>query len=126
MNMRILLYENIADDEPSLRSVLEELGATVCHCRDRMALLEQVVGFRPRVIVYMMRAGSPADGSMLEMLRRLAPGVPLAVAVDRETPGARRIERDLAPIWIGLRSATAELCGALRAALSPGRSRAAG
>lgn len=125
MNMRILLYESADDDQQSLRSALEGLGAEVALCRDRMALLEQLMTFHPRVIVYLMAAGCPADSSMLEMLRRLAPGVPLAVAVDRETPAGRRIERDLALTWFGLRSATAELCEALRPALS-GRTRAAG
>lgn len=124
MQTRILLYENVADDEPSLAPVLEGLGASVACCRDRMCLLEQLLDFRPRVIAYVLRAGLPADLSMLEMLRRLAPGVPLLVLADQESAETRQIERDLRPLWLGTREGLAGLPGALRAAIAGGAGRA--
>ncbi len=118
MDIRILLYENVAGGQPSLAPALEALGATVACCRDRMCLLEQLLGFRPRLIAYALEAGSPADRSMLEMLRRLAPGVPLVILTDERTPETRRIENDLRPLWLGTREELAGLPERVRDAFS--------
>jgi hypothetical protein len=118
MEARILLFESRRDDEPSLAPRLEALGARLAACRDRMCLLEQLLGFAPRVVVYAMGKGAPADRAMLEMLRRLAPGVPLAIVTGDAEPETVRLEQELRPLWIGAPDHLEELAAALKAALS--------
>ncbi len=119
MEPRILIYESRGGDDPPLSQMLPGEGLRVYTCRDRMSLLEEVIRFRPRLVVYGLDAGAPADVSMLELLHRLAPGIPVALVASADTSESRRLARDLRPVYYGVRPlAPDDLEEALRTTLS--------
>jgi len=118
---RTLVYECfLGGDHPSVDFLAAE-GFEVVSFDDFDRLLEQVVTRRPRVLVYGLRPDSPQDVGMLQLLKRVAPDLPLVLLATEGSLATQRQVQSLRPVYYAVCPVeSAELREAVQAALSRG------
>lgn len=116
---QVMVCDPSTEQLPSIGSALEGQGFQILSCADGNALLEQVVQHRPAVVVYGLRPSGQEDMGVLQLLRRVAPDLPLVLVAAEESLVTQKLVQDLRPIYYAVRPLdAAELIEAVRAALA--------
>jgi two-component system nitrogen regulation response regulator GlnG len=121
----VLIFDRYCSLDRDALAALEECGFQVVTCRTSRNLLEEVVQHAPRVVVFELRPDSTEDLGVLQLVRRVAPDVPLILLAAEGSLDTQRLVQSLRPIYYAVCPIEpAELCEAVTAALSrprPGR-----
>lgn len=97
---RILVYESRLGCE-ECRSQLEKEGREIILCRDREGLVDSLLERRPDAVVYVL-GELAADLTVLSLLRRSGPTLPIIVIGGSSNLVARRSVQDLKPTYFGV------------------------
>jgi DNA-binding NtrC family response regulator len=89
------------------------------HCCPAVeSVIEEVVRRRPEVVVYELRAQCPSDLAVLQLLKRVAPEVPLVLIACAGSLNQERVVRELRPVYYAVQPAEPEeILDAVHAAL---------
>jgi DNA-binding NarL/FixJ family response regulator len=109
----------IAADDPGIGR-LRRKGWSVRRCSPEENLLDQVIQFRPRAVVYHVR--SSADLGILRLLRRIDPALPLILVTQLVELAEQRLLQSVRPTFVAVAPAEAdEIVQALENALASPR-----
>jgi DNA-binding response OmpR family regulator len=104
---------------------LEEAGIDPLRCRDPKALVEATARQLPDLVICDLAIGNREDIFMLELLRRVAPAVPLILVASEGSLVTQRLVQGLRPIYYMVGPVEGpELREAVEAALARRRPRA--
>jgi DNA-binding response OmpR family regulator len=78
---------------------LQTIGIEPLRCRDPKALLEEAVRHSPDVVICDLAVGSREDIFLLELLRRVAPVVPLILVASGGSLVTQRLVQGLRPMY---------------------------
>jgi len=94
-------------------------GLELISCTDSESLLEEVVQHRPEALICGLKPDAQQDFSLLRLVKRAAPKLPLVLIASEGSLHAQRLAQDLRPIYYAVRPVeVSELRDAVRAALS--------
>jgi DNA-binding NtrC family response regulator len=96
--MRILVCEDSVHDEGSLCRLLDGGADDVVYCGDSAETLERVALHRPDLVIYALRTHGDGELGMLNLLRYVAPEVPLVVVTGDLSLEARSRLQALRPL----------------------------
>jgi len=96
---RKLIYECFPNAEHPSLDFLRSEGFEIDSFDDFDLLLEQVMRRRPRAVVCGLRPRSPQDVGMLQLLRRVAPDLPLVLLATESSLRAQRQVQSLRPVY---------------------------
>jgi two-component system nitrogen regulation response regulator GlnG len=115
----VLVVDRSSSLDHDAFAALEQRGFHVVTCRTSGNFMEEVVQHAPRVVVYQLRADSSEDLGVLQLMRRVAPDVPLILLAAEGSLDTQRLVQSLRPIYYAVSPIEpAELCEAVTAALS--------
>ena len=115
----VLLYEGGPGPEFGVRSLLDHEAYHLATCADGASLLEGLMAQRPDAVVYVLRPDCPQDLAILQLLRRLAPALPIVVLSNQASLDLRRIVQNLRPIYYAVAPVEAtEIRAAVHSALA--------
>ena len=115
---RIVVYECCPGETDHVPAMLEGEAYEVVACADGERLLEAVVERPAQVVVFELRGESHADLRLLQLFRRVAPGVPLILVANNASLEIHRLVQELRPIYYAVWPVEpAELRDAVHAAL---------
>ena len=122
----VLLYECCPEGEVRVHSLLEQEGYELTACEDGEQLLEAAMKQRPDAVVYVFKKECSEDLGVLQLLRRLAPTVPIVVLANATSLRLQRLVQHLRPIYYAVAPVDpVEIRSAVQSALNR-RSSAAG
>lgn len=89
------------------------------HCCPAVeSVIEEVVRHRPEVVVYELRTHCQSDLAVLQLLKRVAPEVPLVLIACAGSLNEERVVRELRPVYYAVQPADPEeILDAVHAAL---------
>ncbi len=121
----VLLCEHcLAPDDPAVAR-LEADGHTIVHCKDSEDLIEHALRERPGAVICQIGHGDHQMG-VLNLLRRVAPDLPLILISDPASLEDQRALQSLRPTYFALTPVEPdELVAAVRAAFRRPASRKA-
>lgn len=96
---RVLLCEREAAGATPIYAALGEVGIEPTRCRDPKALLEEAVRRPADVVICDVAIGNREDLFMLELLRRVAPAVPLILVASEGSLVTQRLVQGLRPMY---------------------------
>ena len=96
---RIVVYECCASGGVSLAGLLEGEGRVVDVCLDAESLLDRVCTRHADAIVAVLRRECRSDFGVLQLLRRLAPGMPIIFVATDTTLQVESVARELQPLY---------------------------
>lgn len=119
---RILIHEPV-ENLGACRSLLSGIGQEIITCKDREALVEALADRRPDVLVYVIQS-LMEDLGLLQLLRRVAPTLPIILLGGPTDLASRRTIQELKPTYYGILPLdSTELSDAVRGALHRGTTR---
>ena len=123
---RVVLCERDPAGGTPIYLALQSIGIEPLRCRDPRGLLEAVAAGRPPdVVICELAIGSREDIFMLELLRRVAPTVPLILIASEGSLVTQRLVQGLRPMYYMVGPVEGpELSEAVEAALARRRARA--
>jgi len=122
---RVIAYECCLGDGPPLHELLESEGYDLVAFREGEGLLEAAVERPADVVVYEFDPDRQGELGQLQLLRRVAPAVPLILLSCRGSLELQRLLQALRPAYYAIRPLdTDELREAVRSVLERRRSRA--
>jgi DNA-binding NtrC family response regulator len=121
---RIVLCERGAAGEAPIQAALETAGIAAVRFHDPRALVEDAARKPPDVVICDLAVGCREDLFMLELLRRVAPDVPLILVASEESLVTQRLVQKLRPIYYMVEPVEATELGEAVAAAVARRSRA--
>ena len=111
-----------APDDPGVERLMAH-GLTVQRCTAEENLLDQVIQFRPRAVVYHVL--SAADLGILRLLRRIDPRLPLILVTEPVGVPEQRELQSVRPTFVAVAPVeTEEIVQAVESALAHPRSAA--
>ncbi len=123
---RLLLFECADPTDGGIASALRSLGFEAIRCRDGRALVEEAVRRPADAVIYELTTHDDEDLGVLELLRRVAPAVPLILVVSQGSLVTQKLMQGLRPMYTMVGPVeTAELREVVEAALAR-RTRGAG
>jgi DNA-binding NtrC family response regulator len=82
-----------------VRSLLNHEEYQLATCDDGAGLLEGLMARRPDAVVYVVRPDCPQDLAVLQLLRRMAPALPIVVLSHQASLDLRRTVQNMRPIY---------------------------
>ncbi len=115
---RIIVYECCPSGDDHVQSLLEGQGYDLVPCHDGEALLEAAVERRADVVVFELKSECQTDLGLLQLLRRVAPVVPLILVASNGSLETQRLVQELRPMYYAVIPVeSAELRDAVRSAI---------
>jgi DNA-binding response OmpR family regulator len=115
---RVLVYECCPEQEVSIQALLQQDDHDLVACEDGEKLLEAVMARKPDVVVYVFKPDCQDDLGVLQLLRRLAPTVPLIVLANESSLRLQRLVSEWRPMYYAVAPIEpAELRSAVQSAL---------
>jgi DNA-binding response OmpR family regulator len=96
---RVVLCERDPAGATPIYLALQTIGIEPLRCRDPKALLEEAVRHSPDVVICDLAIGSREDIFLLELLRRVAPIVPLILVASEGSLVTQRLVQGLRPMY---------------------------
>lgn len=96
---RVLLCERGSVEASPIYAALQSLGIEPVRCREPKTLLEEAVKHPPDVVICDLAIGCREDLFMLELLRRVAPSVPLILVASEGSLLTQRLVQGLRPMY---------------------------
>lgn len=116
---RVVVYEAGPEADTSTLTLLSDEGFDVVSCPSGETLIEEVVQHRPDAVVYALGPDCGPDIGVLQLMRRVAPTVPLVLLATDGSLAVQRQLRDLRPIYYAILPVEpAELRDAVYAAIA--------
>lgn len=116
---RVVVYEAAPEADSGTLSLLSDEGFDVVSCPSGEALIEEVVQQRPDAVVYALGPEGGPDFGVLQLMRRVAPNLPLVLLATDGSLAVQRQLRDLRPIYYAILPVEpAELRDAVHAAIA--------
>jgi len=115
---RVIVYECCPGVEDHVQSLLVDQGYEVVACHNGEALLEAAVERRADVVVFELKPECQTDLGLLQLLRRVAPVVPLILVASDGSLETQRLVQELRPMYYAVIPVeSAELRDAVQSAL---------
>jgi DNA-binding response OmpR family regulator len=96
---RVVLCERDPAGTTPIYLALQTIGIEPLRCRDLKALLEEAAQHCPDVVICDLAVGSREDIFLLELLRRVAPVVPLILVASEGSLVTQRLVQGLRPMY---------------------------
>jgi DNA-binding NtrC family response regulator len=117
---RVLISEPRGLDSPPIAELLDPAAYDVVWCNGEQDVLEQLVQRRPSALVFALGPGHPSEITLLHLLRRIAPALPMILVATTPSLETQKMTQELRPIYYVVRPVDrAEIHEAIAAAIAP-------
>jgi DNA-binding response OmpR family regulator len=116
----VLVSEPRGLDSPPIAELLDPGAYDVVWCNEEQDVLEQLVQRRPSALVFVLGAPCPSEISLLHLLRRIAPALPMILVATAPSLETQKMTQELRPTYFVVRPVDrAEIHEAIAAAITP-------